>query len=57
MAVAKPVRVLGVVTAILFFYLIFQVFKKPEELHGPGDLEKELPNEPMLEGKDALSIP
>jgi len=51
MAVAKPVRALGVVSAILFIYLVFQIFGKP---HGPGDLEKGLPNEPMLEGEHII---
>lgn len=51
MAIPKPLRALAIVSAFLFFYLIFQIFKKPPIIHGPGDLEQELPNEPMLEGK------
>ena len=50
MAVAKPVRALAVVSAVLFLYLIYQVFRTPPQINGPGDLEKALPNEPTLEG-------
>ena len=50
MAIPKPVRALAIVSAFLFFYLVFQIFRTAPPPGGPGDLEKELPNEPMLEG-------
>ena len=50
MAIPKPLRASAIVCAFLFFYLIFQIFRSPPSIHGPGDLEKELPDEPMLEG-------
>ena len=51
--IPKPLRALAIVSAFLFFYLVFQIFKKPPIIHEPGDLEHELPNEPMLEGRIA----
>lgn len=50
MAIAKPVRALAVVSAILFVYLIYVVFKPSQDVNGPGALEQALPNEPTLEG-------
>ena len=50
MAIPKPLRALAIVSGLLFFYLVFQVSKKPPKINGPGDLEQELPHEPMLEG-------
>ena len=50
MAIAKPVRALAIISAVLFLYLIYQVSKSPPYVRGPGDLEQALPNEPTLEG-------
>ena len=50
MAIPKPLRALAIVSGLLFFYLVFQVSRKPPKINGPGDLEQELPHEPMLEG-------
>lgn len=55
MAIAKPVRALAIVSLVLGFFLLYQVFKSPARINGPGDLEKELPNEPMLEGTRLLA--
>lgn len=50
MAIPKPLRALAITSAFLLFYLVFQSLRSPPSLHGPGDLEKELSDEPMLEG-------
>ena len=50
MAIPKPLRALAIISAFLLFYLLFQAFKTPPAIHGPGDLEHELPNEPTLQG-------
>lgn len=50
MAIPKPLRALAIVTAFLLFYLVYQSFKTPPPIHGPGDLEKGIPDEPTLEG-------
>ena len=54
MAIPKPLRALAIVSAFLFFYLIFQIFKRPPIINGPGDLEEAIPNEPTLEGRVAF---
>ncbi len=51
MAVPKPLRALAIVSAFLFLYLVFQVLKSLPTIHGPGDLEQGIPNEPTLKGK------
>ncbi len=56
MAIARPVRVLTIVSGLLFFYLVFQIFKMPPRIRGPGDLEQEMPNEPMLIGITTLLL-
>ncbi len=53
MAIPRPLRALAIMTAFLFLYLVFQVFRRAPSIAGPGDLEQELPNEPTLEGTDA----
>ena len=50
MAIPKPLRVLAIISVFLLFYLLFQAFKTPPTIHGPDDLEHELPNEPTLQG-------
>ena len=52
MAIPRPLRALAIVSAFLFFFLVFQIFRRAPSIPGPGDLEHELPNEPMLEGND-----
>ena len=49
MALAKPVRALAVISLTLLLFLLYEINKKPPEVSGPGDLEQELPNEPMNE--------
>ncbi len=50
MAIPKTLRLLAIVSTFLLFYLVLQLFKSPPTIHGPGDLEREIPNEPTLEG-------
>ena len=56
MVVAKPVRGLAVVSAVLFLFLVYQAFKSPSQRYGPGELEKEMPNEPMLQGEPTCML-
>ncbi|CAF9936680.1 MAG: hypothetical protein ALECFALPRED_006949 [Alectoria fallacina] len=49
MAIPKPLRALAIISAFFVFYLLFQAFPTPPTVHGPGDLEHELPNEPTLQ--------
>ena len=53
MAIPKPLRALAIVSAFLFFFLVFQLFKKPSLPGSSGDLEQPLPNEPTAEGTAA----
>ena len=50
MAIARPIRALAVVSALLFFYLIFLVLR-PTPTDGGEDLENPIPDEPMYKGK------
>ncbi|MCJ1278987.1 hypothetical protein MMC21_006808 [Puttea exsequens] len=50
--IPKPLRALAIVSAFLFFFLVFQMFRVTPSIQGPGDLEKEWSKEPMLEETD-----
>ena len=52
MAVARPVRALGLAATVLLFLIVFLLFRKPPEIKpsGPGDLEQEMPDDPMAKG-------
>ena len=50
MAIAKPIRALALVSLGLLVFFLYQITQKPIEIHGPGDLEKEMPNDPMKDG-------
>ena len=58
MAVARPVRALGLATLLLFFYIVYLLLKSPGEVpvSGSGDLEREMPDEPMLKGRNIPRI-
>ena len=56
MAVAKPARILALVSIILFITLLSQIFRAPPQIKGPGDLEQPMSDEPMNEGMSRLTV-
>ena len=57
MAIAKPVRGLALISLLLLTFLIYLVSKSPPQVNGPGDLEHEMPNDPMNDGGISLLAP
>ena len=56
MFLAKPIRILAAASLILFLFLVYQVFRSSSQRNGPGHLEKEMPNEPLLQGESTCAL-
>jgi hypothetical protein len=42
-------RILAILSVIMFFYLVFQVLQSPPSLHVPGDKLLQMTKDPNLE--------
>ena len=49
MAVIKPLRALGAASILLFFYLVYIIYRSPLGLHLPGKNFLEMIRDPNLE--------
>ena len=49
MALAKPVRALALVSGLVFFFLVVQIFRSPTPIQKPKAGPDELAKEPNLE--------
>lgn len=51
MALPKTIRVLVLLSGLLFIYLLFQIYRVPASLHGLTDKLQEMTSDPNLERK------
>lgn len=49
MAVARPVRALGVAVAVLWCLFLYRIFKAPSSVHGPGERYINFERDPNLD--------
>lgn len=49
MALAKPVRALALVSGLVLFFLVIQIFRSPPSISRPKGFTEELEREPNLE--------
>lgn len=55
MTVPRLVRVLGILSFVLFLYLVLQIFKSPPHIRGPGEKLLEMTKDPNLERMEPKS--
>lgn len=53
MAIARPVRALIGLAAVLWCFFLYQCFKPTPEIHGPGDRYMYFERDPNLDRKEA----
>ena len=54
MALPKPTRALAVASVLISVYLLFQLFKSPRLLLGPGEKLLEMTEDPNLKRESSL---
>lgn len=54
MALPKPMRALAVASVLISVYLLFQLFRSPRSLLGPGEKLLEMTEDPNLKRESSL---